>query len=182
MNKKTYIIVLPLLVLAVAALAGCIRTVTGLGDQDLTGERDVLSDDHRVDISIVIHTVEGDHVSVDPRLLEELEESEWAEVYYELSMPPGYEFLTGPFDDAFEEAVETTDWELFDQLRAEREADVQAWLGTDLELRMPGYWMTAAGVEKIRIHPFVAFIGPEDMFGLRTEEMVMDSDGTWHLE
>lgn len=119
----------------------------------LLEEQDGTSDTHRYTDP---HMIEGDHVTVDPRLLELLDESEWARVYIQIPFPPGFEWISGPFGDpSYIENVKTMDWDLYDRLRAERKAHVAAWLGADFEQRLPGQWITAAGVEKIRSHPFV---------------------------
>ena len=72
MNKRTYVIVLPLLLLAAGLLVGCIRGVTG-DSLSPEAEQNGNSDTH---LPIDPHLIEGDHVTVDPRLLELLEESE----------------------------------------------------------------------------------------------------------
>ena len=162
MNKRTYVIVVPLLLLAAGLLVGCIRGVTG-DSLSPEAEQNGNSDTH---LPTNPHLIEDDHVTVDPRLLELLEESEWVRVGIAIPMPPGFEWAEGPHDDAYIENVRTTDWDLFDQLRAERKAHIAAWLGSDLEQRLPGQWINAAGVEKMRNHPFVRGIGP---YGIDSE-------------
>lgn len=155
MNKKTYLIILPLLVLAVAALTGCIRGVTGdslapLGEHDVTGDSGATSDTHLPNDA---HVMVVDHVSVDPRLVADLEESEWVSVRIVIAMPPGFEWVEGPHDDAYVENVKAMDserWERFDQGRAEYRAEALTELGSDYKEVDHGDHINAAGLEKLR--------------------------------
>ena len=98
MKKKTSLIILPLLLIAVAALAGCIRGVTGdslvlLGEQDVPGDSAATSDTH---LPAGPHVMVIDHVSVDPRLVADLEEEEWVSVFINIRFPPGFPPLHRP--------------------------------------------------------------------------------------
>lgn len=156
MNTRTHLIALPLLLLAMGALAGCIRNVEGdylapVSEQNMTSDTHLPTDSH---------TLSDNHMTVDPRLLERFEESEWVRVSIGITFAPEYQIVTGPHDDAYEEFVRTLDWELFDQDRADRWADVVSALGIDFQQRFPGTWITASGLEKLRNHPFVFGVGP----------------------
>ena len=168
MNKKTYIIVLPLLVLAVAALVGGISTVIGLGGHAVT------SDIHLPNVNAHSHT--GRHVSVDPRLVADLEEGEWVSVRIEMAMPPGFEWAEGPHDDAYKENVKVMgpeDWALYDQLRAERRPELLTALGSDYKEVGYGHYLNAAGLEKLRNSVlYVSRVGgPYDSFELAEMEI-----------
>lgn len=157
MNKKTFLIVLPLLLLTIGAFAGCIRGVEGDSPAPV-GEQDVTSDTHLPNVNL--HTIEGDHVSVDPRVVEDLEEEEWVSVYIEMSFPPGFVAYTGQPREVYEEIVAAWDMELYDQLRAERRANLVSALGPDLEQRRAaGDFINASGLEKLRISPYVSWVG-----------------------
>ena len=157
MNTRTYVIVLPLL-LSIAALIGCIRNVAG--DSDAPAEDlDVTSDVHNPYAGS--HLIDDDHVTVDPRVLEELEESEWVEVHIEIRLPPGFELpsleLLESDREAYEEIILGWDLDVYDQLNAERRANVISALGPDLE-RRAGYFISASGLEKLRNHPYVGSV------------------------
>ena len=178
MDKKTYLIILPLLVLAVAALTGCIRGVTGdslapLGEHDVTGDSGATSDTHLPHVDA--HSNAGRHVSVDPRLVADLEEEEWVPVIFETAMPPGFEWAEGPHDEAYKENVKTMDWDLYHQLREERWADVVSALGTDIRIG-GGIFINAAGLEKLRNSvSYMTWVGGS--YDASWSAIVLDSDG-----
>ncbi len=146
MNKRTYLMALPLLLLVVAVV-GCIRGVTGdspvpVGDQAQDG---------------------ASHVTVDPRVEESLEESEWVSVYISIGAPPGFELpsyeLYESDPDAYKEIILGWDLDVYDQLRAERRANVLSALGPDYQQRLhAGDFVTASGLEKLRNHPYVVAV------------------------
>ncbi len=159
MNTRTYLIVLSLLVLAAGAI-GCVRDAEG-DSQAATDQRDVTSDVHYPHDGS--HLIEGSHVTVDPRVLEDLEQSEWVSVHIEIDLPPGYELpsfeLYESDPDAAEEIASAWDMELYDQLMAERRANVVSALGPDLEQRPhAGDFITVSGLEKLRNHPYVVAV------------------------
>ena len=163
MNKKTYIIVLPLLVLAVAALVGCIRTVTGdsaapADEQEVTGDSGATSDTHRPHL-LNAHSITGRHVTVDPRTVAEIEEEEWVNVIIEMAFPPEFEWAAGPHDESWDEDIKTMDWDLYFQLREERWDELVSALGPDIRIG-GGHFINAAGLEKLRNSPLlVSWVG-----------------------
>ena len=153
MNKKTYLIVLPLLLLAVAAVAFGIRSVTGDSAEPVGAQvEDGTSDDH---LFTDAHLIADDHVTVDARVLELFDESEWVMVHIEVAMPPGFEWGSGPQDAAVErmKAMDSEDWALYDKLRHERWDDLLVELGPDY--RQLDSWLNASGLEKLRNQPNV---------------------------
>ncbi len=177
MNKKTYIILIPLLLLAAGLLAGCIR---GAGGDSLSpaGEDSANSDTHLLQDP---HLIDGDHVSVDPRIVEDLEEFEWVEVNIGIRLTPEFDWISGPHDDAYVENVRTMDWDLFYQVRDERKAEVVAALGSDYrQIRNAGDHINVAGLEKLRSHPYMSDVtGDYDAKAAAGASMegIVESDG-----
>ena len=156
MNKRTYVIVLPLLLLAAGLLVGCIRGVTG-DSLSPEAEQNGNSDTH---LPIDPHLIEGDHVPVDHRIVKDLEESEWVEVNIGIKLTPEFAWVSGPHDDAYVEHVRTMDWDLYDQVRAERKAEIVSALGSDYrQVWNAGDHINVAGLEKLRNHPYVSGVG-----------------------
>ena len=132
MKRKTYLLTIPIMLLLLAVLAGCIR--------DVAGEVQVY---------------------VDPDIEAALEKSEWTQVYVNLTRPPGFE-LPGPeaTEDTFRDFWESWDWDVFEQLSAEVRARILADLGPEDfvllgEFRGPAFGgdISASGLEKLRNHP-----------------------------
>lgn len=165
MSKKTYIISLPLLLLTVAALTGCIRGVTGdslapVGEQ--VEESDHVSVDEQVQES-------DSHVAVDPRVEEALKTDESIKVLISLGRPAG-------------PVSEWTDLERRENAARRQDAVLASLTDDDFRLTqafedvaaISGY-ITTTGLEILRNHPDVTGIGRSQ--GEPMRDIILDSDG-----
>ncbi len=145
MNTRTYLIFLPLLLLAVG-VAGCIRNVEG--DSDTVAEQGT------------------SHVIVDPRVVEALEEDESIRVL--ISLRDIDELEAVPIAEWTKELLLGVDWDLRAQHAQEVQANVRSVLGPEDATRIVGFkispalgaTITASGLEKLRNHPYVRAIAP----------------------
>ena len=164
MNTKTYRIVLPLLLLSIAALAGCIRGITG----DSPAPVDDMAQDG------------ASHVSVDPRVEEALEVDESIKVL--ISLRDLDELMAVPIAEWTEELVLGIDWDLRAQHAQEVQANVRSVLGPEDATRVIGFQtmpalgatITASGLEILRNHPDVVAIGRSA--GEPMNDMIVDDD------
>ena len=169
MNKKTYLIVLPLLVLAISLLAGCIRGVTG---DSLSPEAEQVEES-------------SSHVAVDPRVEEALKMDESISVL--ISLRDIDEIASVPMSEWDEEMFLAIDWDLRAKHAQEVQAVVRAALGPEDATNVIGFktspalgaTITASGLKILRNHPDVTGIGRA--VGEPTNDMIMDSDGEWRV-
>ncbi len=143
MNKRTYLMALPLLLLAVGVI-GCIRNVAG--DSDAVVEQG------------------ASHVNVDPRVEEALEVDESVKVL--ISLRDLDELAAVPIDEWTKELLLGIDWDLRARHAQEVQANVRSVLGPEDATRVVGFQtipalgatITASGLEKLRNHPDVVAI------------------------
>ncbi len=169
MNRKTYLIALPLLLLAIGAIIGCIRGATA----DSPTLVDEQADDG------------GSHVDVDPRVEEALEVDESIEVL--ISLRDLDEIDTVPMSEWDEEMFLAIDWDLRAKHAQEVQAVVRAALGPEDATNVIGFktspalgaTITASGLKILRNHPDVTGIGRA--VGEPTNDLTLDSDGEWRV-
>ncbi len=115
-------------------------------------------------------------MSVDPRVEEALKTDEWVPVGISIGSPPGFELPSNELlesgKDAYKEIILGWDLELYDQLRAERRASVLAALGSDYkQVWNADDHINAAGLEKLRNHPYMSNVAGDYDAGAEGVEM-----------
>ena len=151
MNKRAYLMALPLLLLAVGVI-GCIRDVAG--DSDAIVEQG------------------ASHVNVDPRVEEALEVDESIRVL--ISLRDLDELMAVPIAEWTEDLLLGIDWDLRAQHAQEVQANVRSALGPEDATRVVGFEtmpalgarITASGLEILRNHPDVVAIGASSLGSL----------------